>query len=471
MSKILGTARNSKVLAPSFVILVLLSVFLVAIVPSQRAASAPDNQVQSPEGGGGPGPLSTGFTYQGQLINNGAPANGTCDFQFKLYDQSGTGVPPTGGIQLGATETDLSISVSKGLFSVVLNYNGEFGNTAFDGNGRWLEIAVRCPSAAGNYQTLSPRQFITGTPYTLGLRPGTVMNGISYQNLKIQSSAPSGGIPAGVTGEMLVATDGVGVYGSNTVTTAGATGIGVWGRSYSPNGTGVKATGYNGANGLNAVNNGVSINASTIFAENTNAGGTEPAGIAIFAKNHSADATLVIQNAGNSNGDAIRTLNSAGSSVIFRVTSTGRVVTSAVQVYGGGDLAEQFPASNGTVEPGTLMVIDDQNPGMLKPSDKPYDTCVAGVVSGAGGVNPGMTLQPEGVLQGNTPIAIAGRVYVRAEAFSAPIKPGDLLTTSTIPGVAMKASDPNLAQGAVIGKAMSSLESGTGLVLLLITLQ
>ena len=165
-------------------------------------------------------------------------------------------------------------------------------------------------------------------------------------------------------------------------------------------------------------------------------------------------------------------MNSAGDTIIFRVTTTARVVASAVQIYGGGDLAECFEASDGAkVEPGTLMVIDDGHPGQLKPSASVYDMKVAGVVSGAGGVNPGLTLQQNGVMDGNIQVAIAGRVYVKAEAISAPIVPGDLLTSSAIPGTAMKASDRSLAQGAVIGKAMTGLDAGQGLVLVLVSLQ
>ena len=128
------------------------------------------------------------------------------------------------------------------------------------------------------------------------------------------------------------------------------------------------------------------------------------------------------------------------------MTATGRVVTSAVQIYGGGDLAERFKTA-AEIEPGTLMIIDDAHPGQLKPSVSAYDTKVVGVVSGAGGVNPGLTLHQDGVMEGNTLVALVGRVYVKAEAISAPIKPGDLLTTSAIPGTAMKASDRNLRPG------------------------
>jgi hypothetical protein len=69
------------------------------------------------------------------------------------------------------------------------------------------------------------------------------------------------------------------------------------------------------------------------------------------------------------------------------------------------------------------------------------------------------------------PVALVGKVYCKADATSAPISVGDLLTTSNRLGHAMKAEDPLHAFGAVIGKALGSLQTGTGLVPILVTLQ
>jgi hypothetical protein len=77
----------------------------------------------------------------------------------------------------------------------------------------------------------------------------------------------------------------------------------------------------------------------------------------------------------------------------------------------------------------------------------------------------------EGTLDGDISVAIAGRVYVRATSSNGAIRPGDLLTSSDRPGIAMKATDPARSMGAVIGKAISSLEDGDGLVLTLVNLQ
>jgi hypothetical protein len=72
---------------------------------------------------------------------------------------------------------------------------------------------------------------------------------------------------------------------------------------------------------------------------------------------------------------------------------------------------------------------------------------------------------------GNYPVALTGRVWVYADATRSAIKPGDLLTTSAIPGHAMKVTNYSRAHGAIIGKAMTGLKSGCGLVLVLVSLQ
>ena len=114
--------------------------------------------------------LGRSFTYQGYLTQSGAPHNGVCDFQFKLWNA------PTGGAQIGATQTATQVALTGGRFTALVNNADQFGPAAFDGHERWLEVAARC-SIASNYTTLSPRQALRGVPYALGLRPGAVING------------------------------------------------------------------------------------------------------------------------------------------------------------------------------------------------------------------------------------------------------------------------------------------------------
>jgi hypothetical protein len=149
----------------------------------------------------------------------------------------------------------------------------------------------------------------------------------------------------------------------------------------------------------------------------------------------------------------------------------GRITTEVLEITGGADLVEGFDTREEGLEPGSVMVIDAERAGELALSRAAYDTRVAGIVSGAGGIEPGLRMGQEGVASGDTLVALTGRVYVKASAENGAIRPGDRLTTSSTPGHAMRVADESRAPGAVIGKAMGALESGTGLVLVLVNLQ
>lgn len=104
-------------------------------------------------------PLSTAFTYQGQLIQNGSPVNGTCDLRFTLWDAASGGSQISWGWLLEAVE------IVDGLFTARLDFGG-----VHDGSARWLEVAVRCPAGSGDYATLDPRQELTAAPAALALK-------------------------------------------------------------------------------------------------------------------------------------------------------------------------------------------------------------------------------------------------------------------------------------------------------------
>jgi hypothetical protein len=151
----------------------------------------------------------------------------------------------------------------------------------------------------------------------------------------------------------------------------------------------------------------------------------------------------------------------------------GAVKCDVLKLTGGADIAEPFAVSDlAGMEPGMVVTIDQDHSGALKISERAYDRCVAGIVSGAGDIEPGLIMsRSDETLPGEHPVALSGRVYCWADACYGPIRTGDLLTTSDTPGHAMKVSDYSRAQGAVIGKAMSSLKEGQGLVLVLVSLQ
>ncbi|RSS60352.1 hypothetical protein EF912_10455 [Streptomyces sp. WAC07061] len=132
----------------------------------------------------------------------------------------------------------------------------------------------------------------------------------------------------------------------------------------------------------------------------------------------------------------------------------------------GGDYAETF-ASEDEFEPGTVLVIG--NEGLLTPCGTQYDTRATGVVSGAGGLNPGSVMQSNPDSEHHVTLALAGQVYVKADPQYGAISTGDLLTTSPTEGCAMRVSDRGQAVGAILGKALSSLEGAPGLLRMLVT--
>lgn len=165
-----------------------------------------------------------------------------------------------------------------------------------------------------------------------------------------------------------------------------------------------------------------------------------------------------------------------------RLHVRGTTTTSVLAITGGSDLSEQFAVnisqdsdlqtSRQPIKPGMVVCIDKENPGELIVNSTAYDRTVAGIISGAGGVESGILIGQDGsIANGDTPVALTGRVYCWADASNGSIEPGDLLTTSNTYGHAMKVSDYTMAQGAILGKAMASLETGRGLVLVLVTLQ
>jgi hypothetical protein len=189
------------------------------------------------------------------------------------------------------------------------------------------------------------------------------------------------------------------------------------------------------------------------------------------------DAAIIMEGnspAGATGGGRIRVRNAANASRVFidgnyNNTGLGRVRADIIRVQGGVDLAEPFICKDKTsVKPGMVMSIDPTTPGRLMVAAQAYDRKVAGIVSGAGGVRPGITLSQDGVMEGDHLVALTGRVYCQCDASFGAIHPGDMLTTSDTPGHAMIAADHAKAQGAIIGKAMTSLTDGTGLVLVLV---
>ncbi len=272
---------------------------------------------------------------------------------------------------------------------------------------------------------------------------------------------------------------GWGVYGnSSTRGVYGYTnfGCGVWAEAGSPAGSALYAIhnssgnrGYIGTStngvygkamgsghGVLGQSNGNGLGNEAVYAEALSAGG-----IALHAIANSTDAAAVFSNTGS--GDLIKAFSSGGN-LRFRVSNVGNVTADGTFTGGGADFAELLPARQ-PLAPGEVVAIAAD--GKLTRSSEPYQTSLLGVVS----TQPGFLGDfyrdlPE---EGKVPLAVVGVVPVKVCDEGGPIRPGDPLTSSSQPGVAMRAT--RWVPGAILGKALGSLEGREGTVNVLVLLR
>lgn len=169
----------------------LLTTVLVAIFGAAISASA----------------QTTAFTYQGRLTDGAMAANGTYEMQFRLFDAE------SGGTQTGATISNNSVTVTSGIFTVLL----DFGSSPFTaGASRWLEIGVRKATDPPGYTVLNPRQPITSSPYALRTLSASAADGLSTACVGCVTDAQINSVSGGkVTGSVANAVN------ASTATVAG----------------------------------------------------------------------------------------------------------------------------------------------------------------------------------------------------------------------------------------------------------
>jgi hypothetical protein len=470
-------------------------------------------------------PLNTAFTYQGRLQDNGAPANGLYDFRCQLYDAMEFGA------LVSSTVTNSAVSVTNGLFTLSL----DFGASVFSGQERWLLVTLRPTNALNFTALLPRQRIAPAPNSVYALKAGDLQSGAAPIFTGTVSFSPASGPPFTVasttkvpnlnadlldgldstafvrrTGDTIngklevlgpgrnATLNDVGSFFGNDIVVSGSAssglGIGVSGFSSGAAGYGVfaQATGTNGTAVFASASQGP--DARGLYASSSSGlagyfdGAVQVKYASPFSKpqlelDDPADAGFarlrmktgarsfwdIAVGTGPGANNALRFFNE-GSGDVMVLQTNGTLYCNVLTIRGGADLAEPFemPAN---IAKGSVVIIDDENPGRLKLSERAYDSRVAGIVSGANGIHPGLTLSQNGKLDAGQQVALSGRVYVQADATTAAIKPGDLLTTSDTPGSAMKVLEPARAQGAILGKAMSSLKTGRGHVLVLVTLQ
>ncbi len=473
--------------------------------------------------------VGTAFTYQGQLSDGGSPANGTYDFQFELWDSAES------GSQIGLTQTVENLVVTNGLFSTSLDFGEDrfIDDARFlaihvrpAGSGDYVALSP--------LQELTPVPYAISLREEGLLRKSVVAAGrVNATNrfiaqggiVEIENSGNSRryhfGYHNNATPSLFIDTnDAFAVYsGSSRLMNLSDAG---WlntttlnsSRLYVNDSVGLgtetptekyhlymptddhsttKAHFGNGTDGISIFNG--SSNGYASFIEGRSSGGRS--GVYLVGQTRSSadttgtDVPLITLSGRTDNGEVqnrpiLSIMNYTDTA--FHVEHDGKIgigttnpsqlldVAGAANVNvlsidGGADLAEPFVINDeNAIEPGTVVTLDPDNPGQMRVSNGAYDPLVAGIVSGAGGINPGLVMQQSDLqVDGEMhPVALTGQVYVKAVG---KVEIGDLLTTSHLPGHAMTATDRDRAFGAVIGKAMSAQDGGTGLILVLVALQ
>jgi len=167
---------------------------------------------------------------------------------------------------------------------------------------------------------------------------------------------------------------------------------------------------------------------------------------------------------------APRTAGWAGGIHTFDLEAEGTVWSRNGYQSGPRDIAENYESET-DLEAGDVVCLDIRKKNRIVRSESPNDPLVLGVVSTA----PGFLLHvdPDGKHQDakHFPVALCGRVPCNVTDEGGPIERGDLLTSSSTPGHAMKAeripiggAGGSYRPGTIIGKALAPLESGNGVI-------
>ncbi len=428
--------------------------------------------------GPGPGPVGTG----GPLPEN--PVLGTGNARPGVTGNSNTNIGVLGqsvGSQSGAPASD-------GVFG--LGQNGVHGEAyGIGGSGVLGE-----DKSSGNRGNGVSGSSMTGTGVFGASQQGHGVHGVNSKGFSAQPP-PLG---TGVWGE---SDNGLGVYGASNAN-SGVHGVsanvdGVHGESHAPQHAGVSGSNTSSGSGVwGSSNSGHGVYGQTASPSVGNAGVSgvnNGQGPGVYGSSSKWDG---VHGDSSSSGHAgVSGVNTNGGIGVYgassgeaghfegaftvngkHVVNGDHVVSGTVTVgvdivlSGGQDCAEEFDlVADADAEPGTVMVFSDD--AALRACNQAYDKRVAGVVSGAGDYKPAVVLDKRASSHRRASVGLIGKVFCKADAQYAPIDVGDVLTTSPTIGHAMKATDSAAAFGTVIGKALRPLQSGQGLIPILVTLQ
>jgi hypothetical protein len=254
----------------------------------------------------------------------------------------------------------------------------------------------------------------------------------------------------------------------------GGAGTGV--NAYSESGIGMFATTNTGSWGIVGLHlsGGTAIYGVTQSSSNASVEGeNDDVGPGVRGINYANGGTAVQgELSGVSSGNvALFKVNGAN---VARIDQAGKAYFNGGSQTGGADVAEYFDVEGqkNEYEPGDVLIISQSSDRKVEKSQQAYSTLVAGVYA----TKPGLLLTEknavENQLQDMVPMGVIGVIPTKVCLEGGAIKRGDLLVTSSVPGVAMKADLDKVRVGQVIGKALADYTGdGIGKILVLVSIK
>ena len=416
------------------------------------------------------------ISYQGRLSNVSGPITATVSMTFTFWDAASGG-------NVQWQEANKLVSVNNGFFTTLLGDSTTIAPTIFDGRNLWLGVQVESDAE------MSPRQRIASVPYAFTantLVSGAVISGTeSGQSVLTVQNTSSANHSVGMWSQ--VDTDpgsdpyndwamGVAGFASST---SGHT-FGVWGGNVSTSPYSIGVLGNSLATsgevyGVQGIIHSTTTNAAAVSGSVDASSGQT---YAVYGNNPSVTngAAGVFGLSSAASGETYGVLGRSNSPNGWAGYFDGPVrITGKLTVDGATDplIGEYFKVDTSlSYEFGDILIIDPTS-DTYKLSDSPNDTRIAGVVWED-------TMPNE---QGEIMVIFMGaetptkKMYVKADASYGPIQRGDLLTTSSTPGHAMRAEPVDVGgvkiyrPGTILGKALEPLGEGKALIRVFVTLQ